>query len=352
MASLKRRARCLAGAGLAAVLYSALHGGGPAAGQARVPPLFGPDATFGVRWDAWGQRVLAFKSRSIADEDAVAIWDPKSDQIIRLSVIRDMVGRKPRRMGVWDVAAAPDGAVGVVGGLTFSKGEISNVIAVFDRSGRLAKLWNLGKYHHHRIAFDEAGALYAMGHRADENTVVTPLVIRYSARGQVEQNLMSAGSVGWIGAAEDLIEGTDPDLVATTGRVACLFTRTNEVVIIEAGKVARYEVDSAVRDALPHIDGEWRGTRLAQSGSRLLLSVSGTGAKGGKVVAHTRLAEVRKDGKLVPLATRDQPDGELWPHTLLGLRLLEEGPRLVLLRPSGSGPADYALDIVETELRR
>lgn len=94
---------------------------------------------------------------------------------------------------VGDVAAGPQKVV--VSGIA-QAGEKRlrrpprHVILTYDLTGALRQQWLVNPYHHHAIAVDQRGNVYALGHRITRKRAAN-LILKYSPDGVVEREFLS-----------------------------------------------------------------------------------------------------------------------------------------------------------------
>jgi hypothetical protein len=94
-----------------------------------------------------------------------------------------------QEIDIWDVAATPEGGILVLGVLHYGDRRIDHVILRYQPSGFLSKTWHVSPYHHHKLAVDRDGNVFAFGHRIDSPDGLEgpdyPLLIKYSPDGVV-----------------------------------------------------------------------------------------------------------------------------------------------------------------------
>src|SRR5262249_23612778 len=109
-----------------------------------------------------------------------------------------------RYIDIWSASAAPNGGIVIAGILGYAGREakpvpVKSVILTYDGSGTLKKMWDVAPYHHHHLAVDHQGNVFAIGDRDDVEGAY-PLLTKYSNEGKVvvqalPSSLFSLGDV-------------------------------------------------------------------------------------------------------------------------------------------------------------
>jgi hypothetical protein len=152
----------------------------------RVDPI-GLDGTGGyfTRWDSVQDRMILYRDTSIPTAPAARIFS-NNGASVPLFPLKDLVDS--RYIDIWNAAATPEGGVvlDTIVGYTPRNVEPSQVKAFFltyAADGKLLRVWDTEPYHHHAVAVDHEGSIFALG---DANlSEPYPLLIKYSKDGKV-----------------------------------------------------------------------------------------------------------------------------------------------------------------------
>lgn len=264
------------------------------------------DSGFSLQWDASQDRPLAFRDISVPSPPAARLFN-KAGGSIPVFPLQDISGAA--YIDVWAGAATPiNGLVlaGVIGyGPRGSKPAIKSVILTYDEKGALTKFWDVEPYHHHNIAVDQSGNVYALGDRTDgENSY--PLLTKYSSEGKIIRQFMSS----------DLFQTGDGVLDAGSpyGQNQMLI-KGNELIVWLAStrELLRFSTDGLLIARTSLVPG-MQQIELANAGARLQILFLSVGAN-HEVVAQGRLWP--QDTKLPTsmIMLRIQPDGKVGTFT-------------------------------------
>lgn len=144
-----------------------------------------------LKFDSEHQRLIAVRA-SYESEEAVFWADADGRREGAIAPLRDFPDAESFDIG--DVAAGPDAVV--VSGIVHA-GEKRllrpprHVILTYDLSGTLRRRWVVNPYHHHQIAVDGRGAVYAMGHSITRERGAN-LILKYASDGTVEREFLPA----------------------------------------------------------------------------------------------------------------------------------------------------------------
>lgn len=150
-------------------------------------------ATYQVKWQPELQRVIAY--RDISDPNAAAIRVLNSSgEDVSIYPLRDLPGST--YLDIWDATGEPNGnivvaAVPAYGPRNVKPVPVKSVILIYTGTGTLMSVWDVNPYHHHRVAADSDGDVFALG---DSLTATGdyPLVVKYSASGEVLGEFLSS----------------------------------------------------------------------------------------------------------------------------------------------------------------
>jgi hypothetical protein len=152
----------------------------------RVDPM-GPDGKGGyfTTWDIVQQRLILYRDTTDATGPAALIFS-NSGAIVPVFPLHDL--SNSRYVDVWNAAATPDGGIvlaAIVGYTTrnVQPGQLKSFLLTYSAEGKLVRVWNTDPYHHHLVAVDHEGSVFAMG---DANLAEPyPLLIKYNKDGKI-----------------------------------------------------------------------------------------------------------------------------------------------------------------------
>jgi hypothetical protein len=140
-----------------------------------------------VKFDTVQQVLIAYRNASDRAEPAV-VWAKADRGLVGLiNPLKDFP--KADRLDIWDVAAGPESVV-IAGVVQAGEQRLHrpprHVVLTYGLGGVLRAVWVVNPFHHHKIAVDQWGNVYCLGHRIDP---VRPLnvVIKYSPNGAIER---------------------------------------------------------------------------------------------------------------------------------------------------------------------
>jgi hypothetical protein len=145
-----------------------------------------------IKFDNQRQLLVGYRDAKDPEEPAVTWANAKDGAAGQIRPLNDFPGAKG--LDIWD-AAASNGRV-LLAGVLLRGGERDrhevprHVLLTYDVDGTLRSLWEMNPYHHHRIAVDDAGYVYALGHRLNGPT--PNFIIKYSPEGVVEREFLSS----------------------------------------------------------------------------------------------------------------------------------------------------------------
>lgn len=150
----------------------------------------------GGYWAGWEpiQRRLVFR-RDVADPSlpAIKVIDV-SGKTLALYPLRDFSGAS--YIDIWDAKGAPNGDIIIAAILGYGprkKGPVplKSLLLTYDSAGTLRKVWEVDPYHHHLVAADSQGNVFAFGDARDSSHNY-PLLIKYSPQGDVVKKFLLA----------------------------------------------------------------------------------------------------------------------------------------------------------------
>jgi len=144
-----------------------------------------------VKWDSGLKRMIAYRDISDLSLPAIRVLS-NSGNNIPLYPLKDFPGSS--YIDIWDVTGAPNGDIVVAAVLGYGPRNVNpvpvkSVVLTYDETGVLRRVWDVGPYHHHRVAADPAGNVFALGD-GGKGTGDYPLLIKYSFSGDVVRELL------------------------------------------------------------------------------------------------------------------------------------------------------------------
>lgn len=138
-----------------------------------------------AKWDFRAGELLYYRDIDVPSIPAVRIVraDGSTTPIYPL---RDLPGASA--VGIWDIAETPSGGVVISTIAEYAprptkQMPLKSLLLTYDRSGKLVKFWDIAPYHHHHLAVDGHGSVFALGTR-NSTTSDFPLLIKYSPDGE------------------------------------------------------------------------------------------------------------------------------------------------------------------------
>jgi hypothetical protein len=212
--------------------------------QLRVDPsVFDGQGGYFTKWDSVQDRLLLYRNTS-GPVPAARIFK-RDGTSVAMNPVSDL--QDARYIDVWDVAATPDGGLviaAIVGYTTrdVRPPQLKSFILTYDENGHLTRAWDVEPYHHHRIAVDERGSVYALGDNG--STQPYPLVMKYSKEGKPIGDMLYSTTF------------TDTDYAIDNGYSAGdprMFIQGEELVvwISENQELFRYTLHGKLIDRVP-----------------------------------------------------------------------------------------------------
>ncbi len=184
----------------------------------------------GGYWAGWEpvQGRLVFR-RDIADSSlpAVKVLDA-SGKTLALYPLRDFPGAG--YIDIWDAKGTPDGDViisAILGYGPRKKGPIplKSLLLTYDSTGTLRKVWDVDPYHHHLVAVDSQGNVFAFGDARDSSHSY-PLLIKYSPQGDVVKKFLPANQ---FSSKDAVVRGGEPRMFIKGDKLFLYVAATQEL---------------------------------------------------------------------------------------------------------------------------
>jgi hypothetical protein len=210
-----------------------------APGRAETPLDMTPDGRGGFRlqWDPVQDQLIGFRDADQTTTAAIRIFDKDGAPPISIQPLQDLP--LARKMSIWGVAATPD--KGVIAGavLDYGSHKLRSVLLSFDRDGALKKIWNVDPYHHHQIAVDRDGNVFAFGDRGDneeDGTTNYPLLVKYSPDAKVLKQFLytSAFTTGDEVVSTSALTGEHQMFVSRKPGELILYLSTTQELLVHS----------------------------------------------------------------------------------------------------------------------
>ncbi len=147
---------------------------------------------YSTKWDSIQDRLLIYRDTTASADPAARIFKNDGTSI---SIYPLMDLPESWYIDVWGVAATPEGGVVLAAIVGYSPRavkppQLKSLLLTYDEAGKLTKVWHVNPYHHHLVAVDRAGNVFALG---DSNlNAPYPLVVKYSPTGTVLREFLSS----------------------------------------------------------------------------------------------------------------------------------------------------------------
>jgi hypothetical protein len=184
----------------------------------------------GGYWAGWEpvQGRLVFR-RDVADPSlpAVKVLDV-SGKTLALYPLRDFPGAS--YIDIWDAKGAPSGDViisAILGYGPRKKGPVplKSLLLTYDSTGTLRKVWEVDPYHHHLVAVDSQGNVFAFGDARDSSHDY-PLLIKYSSQGDVVKKFLPANL---FSSKDSVVRGGEPRMFIKGDKLFLYVAATQEL---------------------------------------------------------------------------------------------------------------------------
>jgi hypothetical protein len=149
-------------------------------------PLADELRTSHVRFDSDRQVLVAYRDSRSRDVPSVTAVDTHGNVRLQAIPLKDFP--RATAVDVWDAAASPTGVV--VSAVVQDGKPPRHTLLLYGHAG-LEEVWQVNPYHHHKIAVDRAGNVYALGHRIDTSQT-GKLIVKYSPGGSVVAEFLAA----------------------------------------------------------------------------------------------------------------------------------------------------------------
>lgn len=152
------------------------------------------DTGYSTKWDSAQDRLILYRDTSGSAVPAARVFG-KDGASVPVYPLRDLTDSW--YVDIWSAAATPEGGIvlSAVVGYAPRGGRpvpVKPFLLTYDGAGRLRKAWEVKPYHHHLVAVDREGNVFALGDR-DDLAGPYPLLVKYSPDGQVLREFLSSG---------------------------------------------------------------------------------------------------------------------------------------------------------------
>jgi hypothetical protein len=143
-------------------------------------------------WDPSGRRLISYRD---ASDPALAAVQVSTTDGKKMSFypIRDL---GCSYIDIWSATGSPDGGVVIAALLGYGPRNntpvpVKSVIVTYDSIGTIRSVWEVEPYHHHYVAADSNGNVYALGHTYPGMEDYS-LLVKYSRSGNVVGEYLSS----------------------------------------------------------------------------------------------------------------------------------------------------------------
>jgi hypothetical protein len=183
----------------------------------------GGDTGYFAFWDAAHDRLLFYRDSTDRTMAAVRIYNKNGQSSVPIYPVRDL--QDSLKVSIWGVAATPSGGVVLTAIADYGNHQVRSLLLTYDATGALTQVWNVDPCHHHRVAVDYEGNIFAFGERHDAENDNYPLVVKYSPNAKILREFLPARSF----PSGDEVVSTNPE----TGEHV-MFIHQNELKIYVA----------------------------------------------------------------------------------------------------------------------
>lgn len=156
-------------------------------------------------WDTVQDRLIAYRDVDQPGVPALRLFGKDGTSYAVIAPLGDFP--EARSFIIWGVAGTPDGGVAVAAIVDYGNHTVKSLVLSYDGAGTLKKLWDVHPYHHHRLAVDREGNIFALGERGDRRDSNYSLFVKYSPSAKVLREFLPGTS---FPMGDDVV-GTDGD---------------------------------------------------------------------------------------------------------------------------------------------
>ena len=143
-------------------------------------------------WDRVQDRLIAYRHVGQPGVPALRLFGKDGTSAAVIAPLGDFP--EAREFIIWGVAGTPHGGVAVAAIADYGEHRVKSLVLSYDGSGKLTKLWDVDPYHHHRLAVDREGNIFAFGDRGDTRDSNYSLFVKYSPSAKVLREFLPGTS--------------------------------------------------------------------------------------------------------------------------------------------------------------
>jgi hypothetical protein len=134
-------------------------------------------------WDPVQDRMVAYRDVQDSTTPTLRVFSRDARSSTPIYVLKQLPD--VREVSIWGVAGAPGGGVVIAAMLDYGEHRVKSVLLTFGGDGRLKKFWEVDPYHHHRVAVDREGNVFAFGDSHNPADSNYNLIVKYSPSSKI-----------------------------------------------------------------------------------------------------------------------------------------------------------------------
>lgn len=250
-------------------------------------------------WDASSESLVLFRNSDNPTVPTARLYR-KGGGSIPIYVLRDFPDAKS--VSLWAAASTPGDGVVISGVLVYPQRKTKSVLLTYDSTGTLVKVWEMFPYHHHQLAVDSGGNVFALGDRLDtDGHSPYPMLIKYSPTGEVLKELLPSNR---FDKGDEVVASGAPtgenSLFVSDGQLYLWLSLQKELFT--------FDLNGDLVSATP-MEPSLSALAASFQASRVLLRSVGSGG-GGSLVAEVRLYPKSKGQPFQFGVVRFEADGK------------------------------------------
>ncbi len=157
-------------------------------GEHVIEKPFGVDPNhYLAKWDSVHRVLIFYRDTADFAVAAARAYENGTGAKLPIAPVRDFPDAKG--VDVWDVSGTIDDSIVLSSVVQYGGQKVKLALLTYDRLGALQKFWEIYPYHHHKVAADREGNVYAFGHREDRGEDAGEpdysMLIKYSPSGKI-----------------------------------------------------------------------------------------------------------------------------------------------------------------------